>query len=877
MFGLLKKLFRLRKGPREQPDPDALAFEHWEADFTKPRHVRFVIKSENTYDANLRKGALVLGLKKSHCLAWVEDPLFRYGDLVLRGRMRLDSRGGYAAAGCLFRMVDDLTYYSLLISSKSYFRLDVVRNGSPQTLIGWTELPGDAPGDAKDDAKGDGSGEVLGEAEFLIIAYGSHIVIGINGNWAAELSDATIPAGRIGFALASYQAPPGEGRPPDYVAEAFLESLSLDSRVRETEQAYAYWTGEVRPPPRSRFRLAETFAAMGQAAPALIQIKRGWEDPRYPRAPGELLLAGKLAMDLGLFAEAEEYIAQCRAVCAAHDGIGSGSPVGKEAAFEAARLLYVTERFAELETYGEEAAALLPDNAALWTLLGHAAEGRGNYVRAAEAYDRAFELDPADGTAALRAAGNYELADRPGEALDRYLRGGRAFLTAGDYGNLGELIPRLLALGGENSDAHGLAGKWAFGIEDWSRAAGEFGTAEKLRLAQPSPPPPDPAISYLRGLLLLRGGKRQQAQDLLEEAAALAPDYPLFRFKAAENRFLLSGDPRDPRLLADLEAALSLSPEDGWVRNFAAQICLSRGDLDEAAAHLEIAGRLLGDAPDIRVNQGVLFYLQGFMDKALEVLSPPDQEDPQGVMANCAGNLLVRAGRFEDADPYYRRALALAPDNTEYYRNRASCLIELGLYGEAGETLERACGIAPSPDLLELAAYVAAKKGEYPRAEAAHRAALDLDPRHVPSLVSLGWVYANSGRWDELSPLLTRLEALSLDQEAAARREELRTRWEEATTRSIPCARCGRTWRVPRSPPPVRAIRLFAMPPDDMPAGTCPECGNTYCIGCAKTSLDPQGRFLCPQCKKPLKLMHGGLKKLVADWAARTIPPKEKR
>jgi tetratricopeptide (TPR) repeat protein len=861
MFGLLKKLFRLRRGPREQPDPDALAFEHWEADFTKPRHARFVIKSENTYDANLQKGALVLGLKKSHCLAWVEDPLFRYSDLIIQGRIRLDSHGGYAAAGFLFRMVDDLTYYSLLVSSKSYFRLDVVRNGSPQTLIGWTELPeagGSPPG--KNDASHRGLKEGELAVELLLIVYGSHIALGINGSWAAEISDDTIPAGRVGFALASYKAPPGEGAAGGYAAEAFLESLSLDSRIPEPEAAYTRWTGEVRPHPRSRFRLAETFAAMGQAAPALMQIKRAWEAPGYTRTQGELLLAGKLAMELGLFDEAEEYIAQCRTA-------GGDSPEGKEAMVDAARLLYAREGFEELENYGEKATALLPDSAALWTLLGHAHEERGNYVPAAEAFDRAFDLDPAEGTPAQNAARNYELAGRTADALDRYLRGSRAFLTAGDYGNLGELIPRLLSLGGDNSDAHGLAGKWAFGIEDWPRAAAEFEAAEKSRLTQPSPPPPDPAISYLRGLLLLREGKRQQAQDLLEEAAALAPDYPLFRFKLAENRFLLSGDPRDPRLLADLEAALSLSPEDGWVRNLAAQICLSRGDLDQAAAHLEIAGRLLGDVPDIRVNQGVLYYLQGFMDKALEVLSPPDQEDPQGVLANCAGNLLVRAGRFEEADPYYRRALALSPDNTEYYRNRASCLIELGLYGEAGETLARAREIAPSPDLLELTAYVAAKKGEYPRAEAAHRAALDLDPQYTPSLFSLGWIYANSGRWEELPPILARLEALPLEPEAAARREELRTRLEDAMTQTIACARCGRTWRVPRSPPPARALRLFATPPDDLPAGTCPDCGNTYCIGCAKASLDPQGRLLCPQCKKPLKLTHGGLKKLVADWA----------
>jgi tetratricopeptide (TPR) repeat protein len=881
MFGFLKKLFRFRRKTREASDPDALVFEQWEADFSRPARVRFDIKSENSYDANLRGGALVIALKKANCLAWVEDPLFRYGDLLIKGRIRLDSRGGYAAAGCMFRVVDDLTYYFLLISGKGYFRLDVVRNGSPQALIGWTELPGEGAGEGRD-AEGPpdtgGPGKSPPEpppatVSFGILAYGSHILLRINDRWAAELRDATIPAGRLCFAAASYEAAasheaassPGAGG--GYTAEAFLEAFSLESRVGELEAAYKRWT-EGTAEGRSRFRLAETFAAMGQAAPALIQIKRGWEDSPGPRGQQELLLAGRLALELGLFDEAEDYIEGCLAG-------GRDSPEGQAAVVEGAKFLYLTERFGELQTYGEETTALLPDNPVLWTLLGHAYWEGEDYGRAAAAYDRAFEKDRENGLPAKNAARAYELLGREGEALEKYLQSGRAFLAADNYGDLGDIVPRLLSLGAENWEARGLAGKWAFGLEDWPRAAAEFDAADRLRLSAPERPPPDPALVFLRGLLLQREGKRREALAFLEEAAALAPDYPLFRFKLAESRFLLSADPQDPRLLADLEAALSLAPEDGWVRNFAAQVCLSRGDLEGAAGHLEAAVRLLGEVPAIRVNRGVLYYLQGSMDKALEVLAAEKQDDPQGVMANCAGNLLVRAGRFEEADDYYRRAIALAPGNTEYRCNRASCLIELGLYGEADDTLSRAYDTAPDPSILELISYVAVKKGEYPRAEAALRGALDLDPHHAPSLFSLGWICVNAGRWEELGDILGRLDEISLGADAAGRREELRARLEEALYQTIPCAVCGRSWRVPRSPPPAPSIRLFAMPPEDLPAGTCPECGSTYCIGCAKASLDAQGRFRCPRCGKSLKLIHGGLKKLVYDWAGGLIPPKE--
>jgi tetratricopeptide (TPR) repeat protein len=513
---------------------------------------------------------------------------------------------------------------------------------------------------------------------------------------------------------------------------------------------------------------------------------------------------------------------------------------------------------------------IFPRNGEFLTFLGRAYVNLARYEDAARCYDLIFELDETNGLSAKNAADSYELAGRKGEALDRYLKAGRVFLSQGNYEALGNLIPKLLSLGAEDWEARGLAGKWAFGIEDWAMAAKEFSRAEKLRKALNPLPPEDPALVFLRGLLLLQEGKRAKALTLLEKAAALAPDYALFRFRLAETRFLLREDPRDPKLLADLDAALALAPEDGWVRNLAAQIALSRGEPDEAAVHLEQASRSLGEVPAIRVNRGVMYYLQGFPDKALELLSAAEDEDPEGILANCGGNLLVRSGRYEEADVYYQKALAINPGNVEYCCNRASCLIELGAYGEADTILTRIP--VPTPAVLELIAFVSVKKGEYLRAEAASRAALDLDPHYIPSLFSLGWIYQTQNHWDKLREILSLLDKEVLRGEQAARRDDLARRLEEGVSRLIPCASCGRTWRVPRSPEPAPPIRLFAMPPDELPAGTCPECGGTYCIGCGKEHLDRDSRFVCPQCGKPLKLIDEGLKRLVYDWAAGAIP-----
>ena len=880
MSVFLRKLQFLRsKLSRQKPDPDEIVEELWIADFGKEKHARFDIKSESSYDANLRKNlfypghSLVLALKKESCIAWVEAPEHRYGDMVISGAIRLDSRGGYGAGGILFRMVDSGTHYSLLISSKSYFRLDVIRNGMPLPLVGWTELP-------------QSTGSLLGPdqtVDFKIIAYGGHFVIVLRGEWAAEISDTSIPEGTLCLTAASYES----GDPAYsvirntenaiYTTEVFLESFSVDSRVVEVQAAYEKWHDSPDIDPQARIRLAETFAAMEQHNAAMVQLTKSWNKEGHQKTQMEYLLAGQLAQRLGLMADAEKYISECFQ-------LDVESHEGKEAVTEMAKILYTGKRFKELKNYCAEAIKIKTDDPALWIFQGHACWSLKDYKNAAAAYEQAFELDKENGIPAKNAANVYEVMGRKKEALACYLEAGSVFLKAGNYNDLGLLVPKLTTLGEDNQEARSLAGKWAFAVEDWKMAEAEFKQAEINRKAKRPKPRKDGAQVFLEALLLIRTGKRKNALPLLKEAVSLEKKYALFHFRLAENIFLLEDNPDDPDMLEELNTALSLIEKDsenvklstvkdnenleGWVNNFAAQIALKKGNLETAAAHLEKAVRVLGDLPAVRVNQGVLYYLQGSLDKALEVLED-NQDDPEGIKANCAGNLLVRARRFEDADKRYRSALAAMPKNVEYLCNRATCLIELEQYGEADRLLARAHKISLSPAVLEMISYVAVKKGEYVRAEQACNSALEIDPHHAPSLLSLGWVHITMGKKEEAGEIVKRLDQLELRGDTAKGREELRSRLKDLTHTRIECDSCNRSWSILKDPPPAPAIRLFAMPPDKLPAGSCLGCGKTYCIGCAKENLDPNGRFVCPVCRQPLKLINEGLKRIIHEWAVK--------
>ncbi|MDR0402697.1 MAG: tetratricopeptide repeat protein [Treponema sp.] len=904
MFGFLKRLFGFFSPEKDEIDPDEIIEEQWVADFAaKEPRFRFTVTAENSYRAYPRKlrfagdeaekPVLALSLLKTGCIAWTEDSLYRYRDLLIRGTIRVDPAGGYGAAGFMFRIVDENTYYMALVSNRGYFRLDLVRNRTPLALAGWTEAPG---------LRRTGPEESLPvDFELEIISCGTRILVLVNGEWAAEINDPSLGEGRIAFCAASYDGA-ARGRPG---MEALLSAFSLDSRVGEVSAEYDKASGAARP--ENRIRLAETFAAMGRAAPALVQIRKAWEsrleagtDPARP--PAELLLGARLALALELWDEAEDCI---------EAGLSPGSGAGEFNNLKAG-LLYSRGAYRDFLSWADESLPFA-DRAAFYNLLGHAFFHLERYEEAANAYDRARAEEGDEGKnglAAKNAAGAWELLGDREKALDRYISAGRIFLNRNRYEELGLLVPKLRLFGAANWEARALAGKWAFGVENWAEAETELDKAEELREelrkklrenprkelrgespedsrgdSPLSPGKPDPAVFYLKALLLIRKDRRKEALPLLEKAVRYAPDYPLFRFRLAENRFLLleqSGvkpdtAAADPALNADLEAALAISRDEGesygWVHNFAAQLDLSRGNLAGAEDHLEKAASVLGETPAVLVNRAVAFYLGGKIDDALALLER-GAEDPEGLMANCAGNLLVRAGRFEEADVFYKKAIAAAPDNRQYRFNRASCLVETARYGEADAVLTSFSDGTSSPEILELIAFVAAKKGEYARAETASRTALEIDPEHAPSLLHLGWSCAAGGRWEEVEQILERLDDLELNEEMSRGKDELDAWMEEATTRLVACASCGIEWRVRKNPEPAPSIRLYAMPPDDMPAGTCPACGKSYCVGCSKDSLDEAGRFVCPECGKALKLGDEGLKELIYVWAEENIAPE---
>ena len=357
--------------------------EKWIADFSKPERSCFDIKPEISYNAYLEKspvfkeGALFLGLKRKNCMAWLETANRVYVNQIITAHFRFDSLEGYCATGIMFRIAGQGSYYLALVSSKGYFRLDAVNNNIPTPLIGWTETPGLKEREVK-----------LG-----VIAQNDHLIFLLDGKWIAEAHDDSIPGGHLGFALVSYDSI-AQG---EYVCQSWLNYLSVDSRAPSVGAEYKKWNNNVEISAESRFRLAESFAALDRFEAAYSQILKAWRQREEAarsvmatytetRARGELFFAARMASRLERYEDAEEYINECLAT-----GVNEAEELDIVA--EKAKILSALKKYAELATFLPAYIKKYADIPSLYALLGHAHWNLGNYNAAAAAWNKAHGLD----------------------------------------------------------------------------------------------------------------------------------------------------------------------------------------------------------------------------------------------------------------------------------------------------------------------------------------------------------------------------------------------------------------------------------------------------------------------------------------------------
>jgi len=528
IYALSNKLRQI--APRHNKEGGIVSEGKLIIDFAKIKKSPFDIKSESSYNAYLSDTSLTLGLKKESCIAWVDMPDYEFEDHIIEAKIRMETLGNYAAAGIIFHIMDEGSYYLALVSNKGYFRLDVVKDNSPKTLIAWTDIPH------------------FDKINFnmKIVTCGTYLIFLVNNKWLGEVNDDSAEYGALGFVMASYESdekkPDGEfgghsNENDEYVCKAHLDYISVDSRTKHVEDTFKKLTNDININAEGRLRLAETFAVMGEPAKALDQISRAWKRrdevirtvsaSSEVRTKRELLLAARMSFRLGQYSKAEEFI----------DAIldqWPDSPEGKVAHTEKIKILNELNKFAELNDFIINNPFKIEKNIDYYTLLAKCRWELKNYADSAEAWDMAFKMSEQNGVYAVNAANAYEMAGDEKEALSRYIAAGKIFLNQDNIPELAALMQKLSVLGKDNWEAHALAGKWAFSMEDYDKSAKEFEISHKIRCALRPRPKPDPALYYLWGLIFYIRGSIKTAIRLIKRACNLAPDYKPFRKKLNE-------------------------------------------------------------------------------------------------------------------------------------------------------------------------------------------------------------------------------------------------------------------------------------------------------------------------------------------------------
>jgi tetratricopeptide (TPR) repeat protein len=256
-------------------------------------------------------------------------------------------------------------------------------------------------------------------------------------------------------------------------------------------------------------------------------------------------------------------------------------------------------------------------------------------------------------------------------------------------------------------------------------------------------------------------------------------------------------------------------------------------------------------------NLGEILRRQGKTDELLPFL----ESSPENL--HTAANLLAEEKRYEEAEQYYAAASRVDPGNADILADRAAACLGRGELNEADDLLRQALNIDASPKIYGLLGHTARAKGEYPRCEIVYRKGLEDFPGDPELLYSLGDFYLFMKRYDPARETAAELKRLG----HGLYTEKLAVGIQEGAMKKLCCSGCGREWFVPRQLPHAVPLRLEAEPPDDLPAGICPECGTIRCIACAKPGLGEDGRFRCTICGKPLKLSDPGLMWLLSEWA----------
>ncbi|HMK86875.1 MAG TPA: tetratricopeptide repeat protein, partial [Steroidobacteraceae bacterium] len=187
----------------------------------------------------------------------------------------------------------------------------------------------------------------------------------------------------------------------------------------------------------------------------------------------------------------------------------------------------------------------------------------------------------------------------------------------------------------------------------------------------------------------------------------------------------------------------------------------------DALMALEKAAQLLPEDPEAHSNLGTALRRAGRLEEAEACYRRALGQNPRlaEVWSNL-GNALRDSGRFDESVAAYRRSLELKPDFAKSHNNLGNALQDLGDLENAVRSYERALAIDPKyADAHCHMGMLRRMQGRWEEAEQSCHRALDLSPSCASALRLLGELRSDRGEFAASEELFRR--ALELEPDSA--------------------------------------------------------------------------------------------------------------
>lgn len=786
---------------KNQPLPEDIVKEHFQCSFNVFSKHRFSEEEAADYACYQDKSAFYLKINKEDCFAWTIQNYYQYDNFHLEADLSFEKNQGYASQGFILRYHDNENFYYFLVSSKGYFRFDLVFNGNPIPLIDWTVCK-----------------FFTQDFKLEVLCDGPHFSFFLNENWLADCYDSTLTEGNIGYAGQNYHE--------NQLALLEMKKINLESRITQLEKISLHLSRDIVPGAEGQLELAKTWYSQGAHSAAVSVLNALFMRKDYsPNAEAYLLLA-RCLMQLKLYKEAEEALESALKI----------SPEKEELILEKAGLLYISNQFLRLRDFLQNLPQNLQEMAPVSNLLGHAFFSLGNWKEALKAYSQAFELDNSQGIYIMHKARCLEHLGKIDEAVEEFLKAASLFIQSSNWQDISIMLPRIKRLSPEDPGIMGLEAKLLFEEQQYTKASDIMKNLIDKDCN-------DSAIFYLYGIILNQDLKREQALEYFQKALEIEPNAYLYHFRLAEGFFALN---RLDEAEKHINTALEIKPDDKWVLNQAAIQKKALGDFDKSTELFKSALEINKD-DIIQLNYADLLHLQDKKEEAYAIL---DELEDSRLKLKIHADLLISDNKAEEALGLLQKAIRDYSDDADILANAAKLSMELDFFSQADEYLGRALQIQEKADYLNLVASLASLRGEAKRAETALQRGLELEPENSQLLLNLAQFYLGRYKYQEAKEIILKLLENEPQHEKAL---ELQKRVREKLYQQLECSDCKREWWVPQDIGRQSGVKIVGMPPEDAPAGRCPTCLKIFCIECASKNMQDK-RFICPDCGEFLKL-----------------------